>query len=162
MKTFYPKQNKLQTNCKQMIIKLTKNIFTGFGNKKGEIMDIKNQPSFGMSMTIAHTAQKRLSRRIKSDADVQLLGKYVEAQLNNPVDVEIREEAGKLVAYLIEKYKEPKTIIVLKENIIEKCFNRPLAFVKRCCDRADKIYYEKYAPEINAKLREIFKKASEK
>ena len=125
-------------------------------------MQINNNqsPNFGMAMIIRKDAQKLLSKKIKSDADIQLFDSLVETQKKNPFEIDVREELGKLFAYIADTTLGVKDhqLTVLKQGFFEKHFKSPLAFIERCCKTADKMNEETYAPNMNNKLKDIFEK----
>lgn len=125
-----------------------------------QVNNVKSNQNFGMAMIIRKDAQKLLAQKIKSDADIQLLDSLVETQKKNPFEIDVREELGKLYAYIGDATEGVTNhqLTVLKQGFFEKHFKSPLAFIERCCKVADKKNERTYVPNMNSKLKDIFEK----
>ena len=124
-----------------------------------QINNLNSNQNFGMAIKIRPDAQKILAKKIKTDADIQILDSLVKNQETNPFKVDIRNVCGNLVTYISDT--TPKSIVqlkVLKQGFFEKYFKSPVAFIRRCCKTADKLNEEIYAPNMDPKLKNIFKK----
>lgn len=118
-----------------------------------------SSPNFGMAMRISPDAQKILAKKITSQNDIKALETLVQEQTINPFKVDIRDEVGSLKAYISDATDTKNSgLVVLEQSWVEKHITGPMSFIKRCCKIADSKNEEKYHPNLDSKLKDIFEK----
>lgn len=119
-----------------------------------------SSPNFGMAMTIRSRAQGMLAKKITSEKDITLLDSLVKEQEKNPFNIDIRKKAGdSLEAFISDATdRQNSGLVVVEQSWVEKYITGPMSFIKRCCKIADSKNEEKYHPNLDSKLKDIFEK----
>ena len=121
--------------------------------------DLNSRPSFGMALKITNDAKALITRRIRTEKDIDKLAKLIDSQKNNPYQLEIRTQGTKgdsFEAFIRDiSDNNDATLINTSEGWIQKTFRSPIAFIEDMCKVVDKLNDKKYNPKMRDKINNV-------